>query len=132
MSQATDAVADTTAVRFIEAFCRHSKGEWAGQPLRLAPWQRTLLNDLMASGPDGRRLHRIGYVGLPRKNGKSTSVAQHLRNVSALPLGDHGWRLREISRTSTRKIDGAIATVMAVAQALEPVQPTRGGWAFPA
>jgi phage terminase large subunit-like protein len=56
----------------MEAFCRHSKGEWAGQPLRLAPWQRTLVNELMAVGPDGRRRHRIGYVGLPRKNGKST------------------------------------------------------------
>jgi phage terminase large subunit-like protein len=56
----------------MEAFCRHSKGEWAGQPLHLAPWQRTLVNELMATGPDGRRRHRIGYVGLPRKNGKST------------------------------------------------------------
>jgi len=72
MSRARAAVADTAAVRFIEAFCRHSIDEWAGQPLRLAPWQRTLLNDLMASGPDGLRRHRIGYVGLPRKNGKST------------------------------------------------------------
>jgi phage terminase large subunit-like protein len=56
----------------MEAFCRHSKGEWAGEALRLAPWQRSLVNELMATGPDGRRRHRIGYVGLPRKNGKST------------------------------------------------------------
>ena len=65
-------MADSRAVAFIEAFCRHSKGEWAGQPLRLAPWQRTLINELMATGSAGRRRHRIGYVGLPRKNGKST------------------------------------------------------------
>jgi phage terminase large subunit-like protein len=56
----------------MEAFCRHSKGEWAGQPLRLAPWQRVLVNELMATDPSGRRRHRIGYIGLPRKNGKST------------------------------------------------------------
>jgi phage terminase large subunit-like protein len=56
----------------MEAFCRHSKGEWAGQPLRLAPWQRALVNELMATGPNGLRRHRIGYIGLPRKNGKST------------------------------------------------------------
>ncbi len=65
-------MADSSAVRFIEAFCRHSKGEWAGSPLRLRPWQRRLVNELMASGPTGRRRHRIGYIGLPRKNGKST------------------------------------------------------------
>ncbi|MHB8397808.1 MAG: terminase TerL endonuclease subunit [Candidatus Limnocylindrales bacterium] len=65
-------MADTTAVRFIEAFARHSKGEWAGQPLRLARWQRGLVNELMAAGAGGRRRHRIGYIGLPRKNGKST------------------------------------------------------------
>ena len=65
-------MADTTAVRFIETFCRHSKGEWAGQLLRLAPWQRELINELMTPGIDGRRRHRIGYIGLPRKNGKST------------------------------------------------------------
>jgi phage terminase large subunit-like protein len=64
--------ADGRAVRFIEGFCRHSKGEWAGKPLRLAPWQRTLVNELMATGPTGLRRHRIGYIGLPRKNGKST------------------------------------------------------------
>ena len=65
-------MADTRAVRFIEGFCRHSKGEWAGQPLVLAPWQRKLVNELMATGSNGLRRHRIGYIGLPRKNGKST------------------------------------------------------------
>lgn len=63
---------DGRAVRFIETFCRHSKGEWAGQRLRLRPWQRQLVNELMATGPTGLRRYRIGYWGLPRKNGKST------------------------------------------------------------
>ena len=58
------------------------------------------------------------------------TLAGHLRNVAALPLGDHGWRLRKVTRTSSRKIDGAIAAVVAVHQALEPAPPTRGGWAF--
>ena len=65
-------MADSTAVQFIEAFCRHSKGEWAGQPLHLQAWQRRMVNELMAKRSDGRRRHRIGYIGLPRKNGKST------------------------------------------------------------
>ncbi len=63
---------DTAAVQFIEAFCRHSKGEWAGQPFILLPWQRKLVNELMAVERDGLRRYRTAYVGLPRKNGKST------------------------------------------------------------
>jgi phage terminase large subunit-like protein len=65
-------MADSRAVRFIESFCRHSKGEWAGAPLLLRPWQKRLVNELMAVGPDGLRRYRLGYIGLPRKNGKST------------------------------------------------------------
>src|SRR5207245_9167267 len=50
---------------------------------------------------------RIAHDGDP-------TLAAHLRNVAAIPLGDHGWRLRMITRTSARKIAGAIAPVMAV------------------
>lgn len=63
---------------------------------------------------------RIGHDGDP-------TPTAHLRNVLAVPLGDHGWRLRKITRPSGRKIDGAIAAVMAVAQALESPPPKRGG-----
>ncbi len=49
--------------------------------------------------------------------------------MAALPLDDHGWRLRKITRNSSRKIDGAIAAVMAVHQALQPV-PTANVGAF--
>ncbi len=27
-------------VTFLERYCRHSKGEWAGQPITLAEWQK--------------------------------------------------------------------------------------------
>ena len=35
-------------------------------------WQRDLLNDLFVLRPDGHRQYRTAYIGLPRKNGKST------------------------------------------------------------
>jgi phage terminase large subunit-like protein len=62
-------------VEFVETFCRHSKGEWAGQVLQLRDWQKSLLNDLYRRRPDGLRQHRTAYIGLPRKNGKSTLAA---------------------------------------------------------
>ena len=55
---------------------RHSKGEWAGQPLMLAPWQRALTERLFGTlGADGRRVYRTCYCELPRKSGKSTMAS---------------------------------------------------------
>lgn len=61
------------AVRWIETFCRHRKGEWAGKPLKLAPWQRRIIRQLFGwFGVDGFRKHRVAWIEVPRKNGKST------------------------------------------------------------
>lgn len=59
---------------FVEALCpqvKDSIGGSAGEPLVLRPWQSDLLAHLFARRPDGRYRHRIGLVGLARKNGKS-------------------------------------------------------------
>lgn len=56
-------------IEFIEAFCRPSKTEG---PLQLRPWQRELIDDLFVLDDRGRRQHRRAYIGMPRKNGKST------------------------------------------------------------
>lgn len=58
--------------RFIETFCRQSRGKAAGQPVKLRPWQRGILNELFTLRDDGKRKHQTGLLGLPRKNGKST------------------------------------------------------------
>jgi phage terminase large subunit-like protein len=80
-------------------------------------------------GPATRAFYDTIVDGRIAHDGDPT-LAAHLRNVLAVPLGDHGWRLRKITRTSVRKIDGAIAAVMAVARALKPAPPKRGGYAF--
>lgn len=58
------------------AFLRHSKGEWAREPLVLEPWQAfyvaTLFGWLRA---DGTRRFRSSYLEVARKNGKSTLAA---------------------------------------------------------
>ncbi|AZF90289.1 MAG: terminase large subunit [Phage 5P_3] len=57
-------------------FLRHSKGEWAGQPFTLEPWQQFLLWVLFGwLRADGTRRFRTAYIEVPRKNGKTTLVA---------------------------------------------------------
>ena len=62
---------------FLRKYLRHVKGEWAGQPLRLMPWQRERIvkpffNTLR---DDGLRQYRICYAEVPRGNMKSTTAA---------------------------------------------------------
>jgi phage terminase large subunit-like protein len=71
------AAADRT-VEFIERFCRHHKGEWAGRYLLLNVWQKDhIIKPLFGwkRASDGTRRYRIAYVEIPRKNGKSTKGA---------------------------------------------------------
>jgi phage terminase large subunit-like protein len=54
----------------------HSKGEWAGQPLVLEPWQSFVVGNLFGwKRADGTRRFRTSYVSVGRKNGKSTLAA---------------------------------------------------------
>lgn len=55
---------------------KHSKGEWAGQLIRLEPWQQFILWCLFGwKREDGTRRFRTSYQEIPRKNGKSTLAA---------------------------------------------------------
>ena len=57
-------------------FLRHSKGEWAGEPFELAPWQAFVAGALFGwKRDDGLRRFRTAYCAVPRKNGKSTLSA---------------------------------------------------------
>ena len=63
-------------VAFFEGVLRHSKGQNAGKPFILLPWQHHVLRELFGRvNPDGTRQHRIGYIELPKKQGKSTTLA---------------------------------------------------------
>src|SRR5262245_9152717 len=60
-------------LEFFETHLRHTAGAKAGQPLRLAPWQREeIIRPLFGTlRLDGRRQYRQAFVSLPRRNGKS-------------------------------------------------------------
>lgn len=64
------------AIDFFPSLLKHSKGEWAGQPLDLMPWQQFLIGSAFGwMRADGTRRFRLVYIEIPRKNGKSTLAA---------------------------------------------------------
>lgn len=71
-----DEEAGEHAVKFF-SYLRHSKGEWAGKPFDLAPWQQFIVSQLFGwkRKKDGLRRFRTAYIEVPRKNGKSTLAA---------------------------------------------------------
>ena len=64
-------------IEFIERFCRHSKGEWAGQPVRLELFQKAFIQALFGfvDRETGLRRYREAFFLVGRKNGKSTLLA---------------------------------------------------------
>ena len=66
-----------TAINFIQKWCRHLEGVWAGTPLTLEPWQYWLVGSLFGwlEATTGLRRYRKCLVFVPRKNGKSTLAA---------------------------------------------------------
>lgn len=70
---------DEQAAKLVVAFfslLKHSKGEWAGKPVTLEPWQQFHLWVLFGwKRADGTRRFRTSYLEVARKNGKSTLAA---------------------------------------------------------
>lgn len=62
------------AIEFIENFCKHSKGKWAGQPIDLELWQKAFIAALFGfvHKIEGTRKYREAFLVVARKNGKST------------------------------------------------------------
>ena len=64
-------------IRFIEQFCKHSKGEWAGKPVTLELFQKAYISALFGFNhvETGLRKYRETMFMVGRKNGKSTMLA---------------------------------------------------------
>src|SRR5690606_32574606 len=69
----------TAPIEFIERFCRHSKGRWIGQPVRLELWQKARRQAIhgFVHKETGLRRYRESFTLVGRKNGKSTEEAAH-------------------------------------------------------
>lgn len=60
---------------FVAKYCRHSEGEWAGQPIVFEPWQcfaEANIHGWMRA--DGTRRFRRVYEEVARKNGKTLRI----------------------------------------------------------
>lgn len=62
------------AIDFIQTFCKHSKGQWAGKPVILELWQKAVTSALFGfvDKNTGLREYKQLILIVARKNGKST------------------------------------------------------------
>lgn len=66
----------TRPITFIEKFCKHSKGQWAGKPVILDLWQKAIIQTVFGFVDDkGFRKYREVFIVVARKNGKSTLLS---------------------------------------------------------
>lgn len=72
-----DDKAANKAISFIEKFCTHTKGDLAGEPLLLEPFQKKIVGDLFGwkNKKTNLRQYKVALIQLPRKNGKTTLAA---------------------------------------------------------
>lgn len=72
-----DEVRASAPIEFIEGFCRHSKGQWMGQPVRLELFQKAMIQAVFGFVHKETRLRRCReyFCLMGRKNGKSTLEA---------------------------------------------------------
>lgn len=78
-------------IDFSEALCSITKDSVAGaagEPLIFRGWQKQLTRGLFAEKPDGSLKHKVGLIGLPRKNGKSAWLSALA--LEHLVLGPNG------------------------------------------
>lgn len=64
-------------IEFIETFCKHSKGEWAGRAVKLELFQKAFISALFGfvDKTTGVRRYRETMFYIARKNGKSTLLS---------------------------------------------------------
>ena len=87
-------------IDFFPRYLRHSKGQWARQPVELSPWQRFVIGSVFGwKRADGSRRFRVVYEELPRKNGKSTKLA----GVGILQLTADNEGGAEVYSAATKK-----------------------------
>ena len=88
-------------IEFIERFCRHSKGKWAGQPVVLELWQKAFISALFGfvDKDTGIRKYKKGALYIGRKNGKST-MDSGLANYMLTKDGEGG---AEVYSVATKK-----------------------------
>ena len=83
---------------FIEKYCRHSKGKWAGQPVKLESFQKAFIQALFGfvDKDTGIRKYKKGALFIGRKNGKST-MDSGLANFMLTKDGEGGAEVYSVA-----------------------------------
>jgi phage terminase large subunit-like protein len=94
-----DEATANAAVRFFEDHLRLTKGEWAGRPFKLEPWQaNSIIRPAFGwKRPDGTRRYRRIVVWVPRKNGK-TEIAAGVSLIALVADGEAGAEVYAIAK----------------------------------
>jgi len=87
-------------IDFIERFCKHSKGEWAGRGIFLELFQKAYIQALygFVDAETGLRQYRESFFLVGRKNGKSTLLA----GLALYMLTSDGEGGAEVYSTATK------------------------------
>ena len=85
-------------IDFIEKFCKHSKGKWAGKPIKLELFQKALIEASFGFVDKDTRFRKYKKVALfiGRKNGKST-LDSGLANYMLTKDGEGGSEVYSIA-----------------------------------
>lgn len=88
-------------IEFIELFCKHSKGKWAGQPVKLELWQKAIIQAAygFVDKDTGLRKYKKVLLFVARKNGKSTLDS----GLSLFMLTKDGEGGAEVYSVATKK-----------------------------
>jgi phage terminase large subunit-like protein len=117
-----DEEAAERAVQFFSKCLTHTKGEWAGQPLKLDDWQADqIIRPLFGwKRKDGTRKYRTAFIMIPRKAGKST-LAAGIANILLFADGEPG---AEVYSAAADREQAAIVFEMAkgMIDASEPLR----------
>lgn len=94
-----DERAGEAAVAFFPRYLRFTKGEWAGRPFVLEPWEA---DDIIRpffgwKRKDGTRRYRRCIVWVPRKNGK-TELAAGVAHLALMGDGEAGAEVYAIAK----------------------------------
>ncbi len=101
------------AINFIQQL-KLTKGQWAGRPFVLLPWELDLIKKLFGTlRDDGTRQYRTAYVEIGKKNGKALALS------TPIPAPE-GFKMMGGIRTGDKVFDenGDICNVLACSEVM--------------
>ena len=93
-----DEIKSLRAIKFIEKYCKQSKGKWNGKPLKLQLWQKALIQSMFGfvDKETGFRKYKKVILFVARKNGKSV-LAAAIANYMLTKDGEGGAEIYSVA-----------------------------------